>query len=127
MNEPLYFGCVKELGHHAWGTDLRVFASKSPRGRWLTSHDGQLAPRDLDGRELAQGIAALHLFPDAGVTVLAFWDRSVDGRPGSNSMFLLPGLLSFRGAALAAARHFPSIWARLDFEVAPAIPGPPPF
>ncbi len=122
--EPLYFGCVGGPGHFVHNIGLS-HVYRTPLANWLNKRDGVLAPRDRNHRELAQGHAMLHVFVDAGVTVLAFWDRSVDSRPASNSMFLLPGVLDFRDAALAAARHFPTVWARFKFEVVPAVQSPP--
>ena len=59
-----------------------------------------------------QGLARLSGEP--GRTVLDFWDRTVDSRGGSHSLFILPPGLDFAEAVRVARLHFPDIWARLD-------------
>jgi hypothetical protein len=52
--------------------------------------------------------------PESAFTVLAFEDFTVDTRSGCNSMFMLPGHLTFEGAVTMARLWFPEIFARLD-------------
>ena len=110
--EPYYFGCHKEAGHFAWDRSLFLKA-RGPAADWLSSRDGRFPP--LGGGR--QGIASLTHYPRSQVTVLAFWDRSVDSRPGSNSTFLLPGVMTFVESVIAAREAFPAVWKRYPFEV----------
>lgn len=110
LKEPLYFGCVGRPGHYVFTPDLRH--SDDTNTRWLSYLDGKLPP---DDSTQTQGIARLHHF--VGCTLIAFWDRSVDKRGGCNSVFALPGKLTFEQARDAAQRAFPNIWNRFGFPV----------
>ena len=110
--KPLYFGCVLESGHFAFGVDLRS-DRRHKFSNWLENNDGMFPPPNIDQ---AQGIARLIEFED--FTVLAFWDRSIDHRPGSHSTFLLPGGdLTFDEALRRAGMYFPTVWNRYKFAV----------
>ena len=63
----------------------------------------------------AEGKAALHY--KGGWTALAFWDRSVDSRPGSNSVFLAEGTHQFEDMVVLAQQSFPSIMQRFKFKI----------
>jgi len=78
--------------------------------QWLAYLDGLLPP-EVE----TQGVARLHHFN--GCTLLAFWDRTGDSRPGSNSVFFIPGRVLFDEAVEAARKAFPGIWRRFTFEV----------
>lgn len=121
----LYFGCWGGSGHYLF--DAR---GGSPENETLPAElrrsrlDGAYAPvfalrpGSRYDREQPEGKARLaHV---AGWTVLAFWDRSCDGRGASNSAFLLESRLDFAGALLLARATFPSIFQRFTFEVVPA-------
>jgi hypothetical protein len=104
---PLYYGCKNDVGHMVWGTN----GSYLPRHKgedvsFLAHKDGQLAPKD-SGKA---GRAILHRWP--GFSIVAYWDYAVDSRPGSNSMFFLPGRLSPSEAVAEIERYFPEIWLR---------------
>lgn len=111
--DPLYFGCRRRLGHFVWST-RREMRFREPAAHWLCQRDGKLPP-DLEHQE--QGVASLRQFPETRVTVLALWDRSVDQRRGSNSVFLLPGILDFGQAVERAQEAFPDVWGRFTFDV----------
>jgi len=53
----------------------------------------------------------------AGLTIVAFWDRSGDRRFGSNSAFVADGEHCFDEVMAAAREAFPSIFKRFTFEV----------
>lgn len=115
----LYFGCWQETGHYPWlpGMIRGWEAQEQLPWKWL---DGTLPPvltRSRSGvvQEVPQGHAALHW--KAGWTALAFWDRSVDKRGGSNSVFCIRGTHSFGDAVRIARDAFPQVWERLPFEV----------
>lgn len=125
----IYFGCGPDgsLGHHFFPSGSgRPLANEVYRQRiaWA-GVDGQLAPRLRDdglvrfgnggGEEAPQGVAWLH--HRGGQTALAYWDRSVDRRPYSNSVFFLQGTLTFDQAIDAARSSFPWVFDRQEFEV----------
>jgi hypothetical protein len=121
MIEPLYFGCGNGAGHYVWDR-YRANCWTGPLSEFLRKNDGKLAPTDGNNRQ-HEGEAALTTF-HGGIdgapetfTVLAFWDRSVDSRMNSNSMFLLPGVLSRADAIAQAKEAFPWVFKRIKFEV----------
>ena len=112
MSEILYFGCVGRSGHYVY-EPCSTFRSRNigESAEWLRSMDGELPPKttSLEG---AATITHRH-----NSTVISFWDRSVDTRPGSSSTFLIPGLMDFDTAKGVAKATFPEIWKRYKFEV----------
>ena len=115
--EPLYFGCKDVTGHYVW--------SRNGQRKWdnpddekdivylLQSQDGKLCPKN--NREQGATSIFYHIFHGEFFydTILACHDYSVDKRPGSNAMFLLPGLLTFEEAVLKATEYFPDIMQRI--------------
>lgn len=86
---------------------------KAPSARGV-GPDQTLCPEKRAGQP--QGVARLHhaLAPDGTPwTAIAFWDRTGDSRPGSNSAFLFEGTLTFEAACAAAFEHFPAVWRRM--------------
>lgn len=118
----LYFGCEnRESGHYLWMPGMHSVPYHVQRDQL----PGPLQPHGLDGTYAplgpeVEGQALLHHVH--GRTVLAFWDRSVDHRGGSNSAFILSGRLTFEEAVAQARAAFPEVWARFPFEVVPAPP-----
>lgn len=110
-----YFGCWDAIGHFLrTPSGATVSTSKTP---WGNAVDGGLCPggRDPLGRvhteAQREGMAALH--HKDGWTALAFWDRSVDTRYGSNSAFLAEGTLTLPQMMTLACESFPGIMARV--------------
>lgn len=104
-----YFGCIGGSGHYMF------HASGSPRLSYFQQPwqklDGGLQPT---GQQV-QGPALLH--HKDGWTALCFWDRSVDGRPGSNSNFLSTGNHTFEEMIELAKKYFPMVMARFNFSI----------
>jgi len=128
-----YFGCIDRAGHFLWAPDgsrPRPFGHRDSLGeRHLDGGfcPGAEAPFYRDPLNVPQGAAALHLV--GAWTVLSFWDRSVDGRPGSHSTYVLLGALTFNDAVARAKTAFPNVWKRYGFAVTPWTPSgatPPP-
>ena len=122
LQEPYYFGCVSEMGHYPFNTRYRTPSIEVSRA--LTSYDGGQKGNTIlpygfkDSSKQVEGHAGLTYQADLGVTVLAFWDRSIDHRGGSWSGFFLPGKISEPAEAIEAAKEaFPDIWQRFTFEV----------
>lgn len=84
----LYFGCIDRPGHYLFEPGSTPCRNRWER--WASKRDGSLAPEF----NTISGKALLHHFD--GFTVVAFWDRSVDSRSGSNSMFIVPGIKVLR-------------------------------
>lgn len=120
MSVPIYyFGSLSAKGDHF----LRAPGQKP------ASADRKLIPwPDLDAalcpgfvmagtppQAQVEGKAKLH--HKDGWTALAFWDRSLDTRYGSNSAFFAPGKLDFSAIVTLAKTHFPDVWARFPFQV----------
>lgn len=121
MTEMYYFGCRDELGHLFWKSSERVFfrvmENISP---WGVQIDGKLAPavrnkRGYIEREEAQGVCALH--HKKGWTAIAFWDRSIDDRGASNSVFMVEGIYDFDAMVEMAKEQYPDIMRRFKFEL----------
>lgn len=133
--EVYYFGCLGEVGH--------FFHIK--RGM-RAGHDGDLEfelgqhLRGLDGahcwngrgrdgrrsysseRDETEGLAIVRHHAGTprsmdGWTTLAFWDRSIDRRGASNSLFITRGHLSFAQIVRASKHQWPQVWARFTFGV----------
>jgi len=113
----LYFGCKKHPGHYLWAP--ASMAIYGPWHRRIAKFDGLLCPEFCK----IQGKALLHHFD--GFTILAFWDSSVDKRPESNSMFIIPGIRDFDDSLTIVEDNFPDVFSRFVFEVEPYITPPP--
>lgn len=110
-----YYGCREGTGHYLWDDQgRRLFDHNVPNDFPVKSYaldSGFLPPQQPE----TQGVASLvHV---EGWTILAFWDRSVDTRHGSNSSFVLPGTLTFEEAKELSMLKFPWVWSRLRFPV----------
>jgi hypothetical protein len=103
-----YFGCVGSAGHFTHEGGRRTYKHDSP---WGTAIDTTLCP---SGPEV-EGRAALH--HKDGWTALAFWDRSVDKRGKSNSVFLSNQARTFDEMLAQARIHFPDVMSRFKFEI----------
>lgn len=122
-----YFGCARYVGHYWWrpgGVDSEG-SPCHPRTPSREELDELLREGDVDGklvpvnrtdeRDQPEGRALLHVRDRW--TLLAFWDRSVDGRHGSNSVFAIEGVHDFASAVEAARAAFPTVWVRFSFPV----------
>ena len=114
-----YFGCLGEVGHFMYEPPGRVTTESNQftlTNPWRLEVDGKLCPDDATQPE---GIARLHVRD--GWTAVAFWDRSLDARPGSCSVFLVEGELEFDAAVKAARSSFPAVLERFKFPVQLAV------
>ncbi len=121
MLDAYYFGCWGRSGHFLWTPDADTRDQDRRLLPW-PKIDGVLCPGprhrrsgEVANEDESQGSAAIH-YRD-GWTALAFWDRSVDSRHGSNSVFLFRGTLSADEILSAARKAFPAIFARFTFEI----------
>ena len=114
MGETIYyFGCHRDAGHHMWrpGMDSMSMRAAAEMQPWGYNIDSGLCPK----KTRRQGVAVRH-FKD-GWTAIAFWDNTIDDRPGSHSTFLVEGQFSFEQMVEMAREQYPSVWARLTFTV----------
>lgn len=111
-----YFGCIGDTGHYLWMSPWAhaphiIMHKDNP---WGTSIDGKLCPPGAQ----VQGQALLHHLN--GWTALAFWDRSVDSRPGSCSVFLATYTVSFDEMLELARARFAPVLSRFKFTIVSA-------
>lgn len=108
-----FFGAVGQAGHHLWVPgeaphfQPKSFPAYQKIGNGLEwerlDASALLLPADVPGD------VAITWLPAHGVTVLAWWDRHVDSRPGSNAQVIRVGRW-FIGEMLAAYReNFPTL------------------
>lgn len=109
-----YFGCKDRPGHFLWGDDGRRSdnSSKNVLPFKFSILDAGFLPEVCSQIE---GLGTLVHFPKW--TVLSFWDRSVDKRPGCNSAFVLYGHWTFSESLEISKVKFPWVWSRFNFEV----------
>lgn len=121
MSRVLYFGCIGTPGHFLVEEDKLVH----PRNKNIPWKIKELDMRLCPGVKRAsygykadrqvEGEAKLH--HKDGWTAIAFWDRSVDYRRNSNSVFIVEGIHAFEEAKEIAKSSYPSIWKRFGFDV----------
>jgi hypothetical protein len=126
-----YFGCrqLHVLGHYLFTPEMHsAWFELTDVLPWHYKIDSGLCPgtKGPNGYTMpyltdpqVEGAAALHV--KDGWTAVAFWDRSVDTRSGSNSAFILEGEHSFETVLAESRKLFPEIWARFKFEVRLAV------
>ena len=108
-----YFGCIGQVGHHLWDENLHTVPRWSKSTPWGVELDSSLCPTD-EGQ--VQGQALIH-HRDSW-TALAFWDRSIDHRGGSNSVFVTSGVsYSFDEMLEMAKEKFPQVLKRYGFPI----------
>lgn len=119
MDEPTittsnvqYFGCIGQIGHHLFDVNERhLNYDRHPLAKFLDGGFLRLceAP-DIKAREGWVYVTRI----GTSWTVLSFWDHTVDGRPGSNSNFILPGAFSYKDAMDWSRQAFPQVFARFN-------------
>lgn len=122
-----YFGCVDTSGHYLHSNHGREYGfgelpssdhpnvvpkddlAGFPWGWWI---DGDLQPQgdQTEGRCVVHHVASEW-------TALAFWDRSVDKRPGSCSVFIAEGHHLFAGMVMLFKATFPRVIQRFRFPL----------
>ena len=110
MKHLYFFGCGAHVGHSWFGPNLRPVSQleRKALNRHFGSHiDGTFAPahphRDNGNAQLSQ---------TGEWTILAWHDRSVDRRMGSNSALVASGAWSFDQMLSALREHFPGVATR---------------
>lgn len=99
--EILYFGCIRQSGHHL----------HSKQNRSIRYHETPWGIK-LDG-----GVTGFQ--KKDGWSAYGFADYSVDTRPGSNSIFLCAAEVSADELLTEAFNQWPEVWNRPNFPRAP--------
>lgn len=108
-----YFGCNHGYGHGLITHPQRNGVQYDELPWWKNEGiDGTLCHQGIAQEE---GIAKLH--HKYGWTALAFWDRSIDHRRGSNSVFLAEGTFTFEEMLSKIESFFPKILKRFSFSI----------
>lgn len=105
--KTIYFGCKGETGHYLYIDGKRQLSTNIIPWDQV---DGVLCPFNRKA-----GSAKLH--HKDGWTALAFWDYSIDKRPGSNSVFFIEGIHGFYHMIQFGKNYFPEIMKRFDFPI----------
>jgi hypothetical protein len=120
-----YFGCIERAGHYMHSNpsprgleEIRALHDVLRKNPWGSGIDAGLCPPGKDARYQVEGRASVH--HKDGWTALAFWDRSVDSRGGSNSVFLADAIHDFEIMMALARENFPEVLDRLSFAVVDA-------
>lgn len=120
MDDVLYFGCRGEAGHYFHR--LNQFESlEPPEGfPWGLTVDGRLQPPvqreprgGYTGAGFRNGDAVRHV--KDGWTAVAYWDRTVDSRPGSCSVLICRGVFT-TPEVVARVRHVMPDCVRVDVK-----------
>lgn len=129
-----YFGCYDLAGHYLYaakryeGEPIHQRIRYHENNPWGAEVDGGLCPggkdhRTAEGMNQAEGRALIH--HKDGWTALAFWDRSMDHRPNSCSVFMQKGTHDFDSMVKFSRDSFPMIAARFKFPVVNVTPPAP--
>lgn len=109
--EVYYFGCADHRAGHFW-FQPGMIPWKAPLSMAAEKIDGRCAPRNTS----KAGVCMLTYLE--GWSILAWWDYSVDKRPGSNSALVAKGTYSFDQMMLLLNSEFPNVANR---QLAPMI------
>lgn len=122
MIKTYYFGCGLEHGHYLFESVAEnpsiCYRVPGYDQKWMLQSDGIFPPQpERDTILYKATMCYLH-----GYTILSWWDRSVDHRPGSNSTLFLPKVFTFDGTGFFAASNlaqqlFPWVFARLPERI----------
>lgn len=111
--EVFFHGCLGQPGHyiHTKKTELDY-----PAIPWRHKLDSGLLTDNYYGADTTPNGLTTFVTLD-GWSALAFWDRSGDGRPGSNSVFFCHALVSPEELLGLAREQWPSVFDRPRFPV----------
>lgn len=116
-SDVYFFGCWREKGHYLYRPDGTAMQRDFPVAG-VRSLDTVFCPGRREGYygtpEGAQEQSLSRVVHVDGWTVLAFWDRSLDRRYGSNGAFLARGTFDFQQMRLIAKRFFPTVLERVE-------------
>lgn len=120
----VYFGPWDHSGHQFfYETGAKVYSEERKQLPWQAHEiDGVLqpgCPRPDDRLQRygprIEGEALLH--HKDGWTALAFWDSSVDTRPGCTSTYIANGIFTFDEMVKLSSTRFADRWNKMKFQV----------
>jgi hypothetical protein len=108
----VYWGCWDESGHYYWHPD---------RSRFREYTDPLRVPKasQIDGSAIflphpeKPGEGVRTYLPAMNITVLAWWDRTFDSRPGTNAAIIVHGNITSAGCWERFAAAFPALAPKL--------------
>lgn len=106
-----YFGCWENYGHYLKDHNEKELSYFDNNDLPWNNIDGDLCPDDT--RE--EGVVKIH--HKDGWTAAAFWDYSIDHRPGSNSVLFIEDLLELSKIITEFKENFPKIYKRFSFDL----------
>ena len=113
-----YFGCWDRSGHYLHSPDGRSMSREAIGPFDVYGNVGlpidckfTPGPHAITGGLQDESFVALTYL--RGWTVMAMWDNSIDGRPGSNAAFIAEGRLTEVEMWSLARQYFPKIVTRL--------------
>lgn len=117
ISDYYYFGCKSSVqkGHYLhlpkfFFTQAECWLDLPKQ--WQRNLDGTLCHR---GQQQVEGWIRLHHLD--GWTAIAFWDRSADHRPNSNSVFLAFGEYDAETMVALGKEQFPEVFNRFPFQL----------
>ena len=105
-----YFGCWSDYGHFLYDHNGKEIGFSHKDFPWK-SLDGVLCPKDTR----KEGVVKFH--HANGWTAAAFWDSSIDTRPGSNSVLIVEDLIDITEVICEFRETFPHIYKRFNFDL----------
>ena len=114
-----YFGCgPRDSGHYWWSAGGDTVRGGPPNCPYAAAIDSGLCP----ARSEAEGVYRVSRCDNW--VVIAWWDRSQDTRPGSNSAIVLAlSGIGIDRVLEMARRDFPWVFSRMKFELRPEAGG----
>lgn len=100
----------RSSGHYFYTEPWEKVCELDEMTPWAYKVDAELAPKTQNYQ--TQGLVKRHV--KDGWTALAFWDRTGDARPGSNTAFFFNRVLTYEDAIARAKEAWPRIFERLD-------------
>lgn len=107
-----FFGCIDRPGHY-WFDESLAHIWRSPEELALPKIDTGYCPKESGYQTNGEA----RLVYENGYTILAFWDRSVDSRPGGNAAFVQEGKHDFVEMLRMAGEKFPTVMPRFGFPI----------
>lgn len=121
--KAMYFGCVDLAGHFLYeprkfeGQPVHQLVRYPGNNPWGLLIDGGLCPNASTRNELPpedQPVNRAKLHRKDGWTAIAWWDRTGDKRPNSNSVFMAEGEHDFASMLTLFRQKFEFIAARCE-------------
>ena len=119
--EAYYFGCWDDSGHYWHTSPLKQYLpgrkidERVPLQLRRGKIDSRFCPGVVDGenyKSRSEAVGEGRLTHVEGWTVLGWWDRSIDSRPGSNSNIVAMGTWDYTVMIAIADAQFPTILSR---------------